>query len=89
MTHHGQILPKTPWNHLKNSQVGKTFCGESLERDFGYCFHDGDQWLPEDLRETLKQGESWAKNLGESSSKQPNISKHSTSGTGVALCSTE
>mmetsp|Transcript_67924 Transcript_67924/g.137678 ORF Transcript_67924/g.137678 Transcript_67924/m.137678 type:complete len:202 (-) Transcript_67924:113-718(-) len=36
--------------------VGKTFCGECLERDLGYSFHDGDQWLPEDLRESLKRG---------------------------------
>eukprot|EP00438_Fugacium_kawagutii_P011310 Skav205065 [mRNA] locus=scaffold142:320857:323888:+ [translate_table: standard] len=36
--------------------VGKTFCGESLARQLGYCFHDGDQWLPDDLRESLKKG---------------------------------
>lgn len=59
---HNKVLLKdvcvNPTMKPLENQVGKTFCGESLERDFGYCFHDGDQWLPEDLRETLKQGES-------------------------------
>ena len=36
--------------------VGKTHCGEVLHQDFGYDFHDGDSWLPEDLKESLATG---------------------------------
>ena len=36
--------------------VGKTHCGEVLHQDFGYDFHDGDSWLPEDLKESLANG---------------------------------
>ncbi|CAE7368735.1 unnamed protein product [Symbiodinium natans] len=36
--------------------VGKTHCGEVLHQHFGYDFHDGDSWLPEDLKESLASG---------------------------------
>ena len=36
-------------------QVGKTHLGSLLP---GYRFYDGDEWLPEDLREALWTG--WA-----------------------------
>ncbi|CAJ1394553.1 unnamed protein product [Effrenium voratum] len=35
--------------------VGKSFCGEALQ-DLGYLFHDGDGWLPMDLRQSLREG---------------------------------
>ena len=36
--------------------VGKTHCGEVLRQGFGYDFHDGDSWLPDDLKESLARG---------------------------------
>mmetsp|Transcript_118788 Transcript_118788/g.371460 ORF Transcript_118788/g.371460 Transcript_118788/m.371460 type:complete len:206 (-) Transcript_118788:7-624(-) len=38
---------------------GKTHCGQLAERELGYAFHDGDAWLPEDLRESLRQGKGF------------------------------
>ena len=54
MTHHGASSSKSHPETIGKTRLARLFCGESLERDFGYCFHDGDQWLPEDLRETFK-----------------------------------
>ena len=36
--------------------VGKTHCGQVLRQCFGYSFHDGDSWLPADLKDSLQRG---------------------------------
>jgi gluconate kinase len=35
---------------------GKNFVGELLQSDFGFNFHDGDEWLPLELQSQLKKG---------------------------------
>mmetsp|Transcript_38187 Transcript_38187/g.75726 ORF Transcript_38187/g.75726 Transcript_38187/m.75726 type:complete len:197 (+) Transcript_38187:52-642(+) len=39
--------------------AGKSFCGRLMEREFGYRFHEGDAWLPEDLRASLRRGQGF------------------------------
>lgn len=39
--------------------AGKTFLGKVLEREVGYRFLEGDTWLPEDLRASLRRGEGF------------------------------
>merc|ERR1719210_585727 len=38
---------------------GKTHCGELVAAELGYVFHDGDHWLPDDLRASLARKEGF------------------------------
>ncbi|CAE8612543.1 unnamed protein product [Polarella glacialis] len=39
--------------------AGKSHCGRLAEQELGYHFHDGDAWLPEDLKASLARGEGF------------------------------